>query len=232
MFDRNIEHLDTDIIEELQNTSSPSTEIIMPFQRIENGIVYVNDNSKIVVLTFPGKDTSIMEDEAKEEYADDTSKVLAGITGEEFAIQWIPEKINSEANLNLCRRRLDEMQKVYYNAKTSSELKKPLFKRIQMLQDHVLPKIQNQATSSKSIQGNTYLWIKYRVRSEIEIKNDITALLKRIDNVTGRQSEWIQSKELVLNLLENWISNSVPLTYRKYETGVIMPDYMAKRRRK
>lgn len=232
MFDYSTKDLNKKIVDEMKNLETPSTETKFPLVQIKDGIIYVDDNTKEVVLSFPGKDTSIMEDDAKEEYAEETSHILSGVTGETFAILWIPEKINSEANLNLCRRRLDEMQKKYYNTKTSSALKRPLQKRIQMLQDHVLPKIQNQAVSNKSIQGNTYLWIKYVTRTEQEIKNDIHALTKRIDNVTGRQSEWIKSKETILNLIENWVSNTNPIQNRKYGPTIIAPDYMKYSKRK
>lgn len=229
MFDRNTKHLDTDIIKEMKNEESPSTEFIVPLIDIVDGIMYVTDGSKCVVLTFPGKDTSMMAEDDQEEFAGDTSKVIAGITSESFQIQYIPEKINSEANLNFCRNRLDEMEKKSYNANISSDEKESLKTRIHLLQNGVLPKVQGQAISAKSKQGNTYIWLKFHVRSEVEIKNDVLGMIKRINNITGRQCEWIQSKEVILNLLENWITCSMPLNHRNYDPKFLIPDFMAKK---
>lgn len=225
MFDFSLNNIEKKVSNEMAS-ASPSTECEYPLVKIEDGIIYLKDGYKEIVLTLPGKDISIMEDEAQEEYAEDTAIFLSGITGEEFAIQWIPEKIDSEKNLNLCLTRLDDLQQKYYNMNASCHLKKPLSKRIELLQDHVLPKVQNQAVSNKCVSGNTYLWIKFLLRREQEINNDVRALIKRIDNVTGRNTEWVKSRETILNLIENWTSNSTPLRTRRYNSVIVAPDYM------
>lgn len=232
MFDYSTKNIGKKMMDETITDNGYSTESIFPLVSVENGFVYVRDGSKEVVLTFPGKDTSVMNEDQQERYAEDISRVLSGITGDVFSFSWIPEKISSEANLNLARQRLEELKKQYYNEKMSPEKKASVQAVIRLLQEHVIPEIQLLALSSSSVQGNLYLWIKYNNRTENEITNDIIDLTKKIEGVTGRNCEWIKSTEVILNLIENWCSNSQPLDVRKYDPTLIMPDYMKNKNRR
>lgn len=213
-----------EFMQDLYNPDTSSTEDILPISYIKNGIVYLKDDSKIVYLTFPGKNISLLSEKDKENYAQETAKIFSGLTVETSAIFYIPEKTDSNANLNKCRRRVQELENKLYSFTGSDELKRSYEKQLVVLKNYILADIEKETVSSPTIQGKTYIGLKFTYSKEREIFNVLFNVKKRILEATGKEAIWLENVEDILDFIDNWFNCQVS-KIRDYTPKIVMPSF-------
>ena len=214
--------------QDLFNPDTSSCEDILPISHISNGIVYLKDDSKLVYLTLPGKNLSLLSDTDKENYAMGIAKIFSGLTVETSGIFYIPEKTDSNENLNRCRNRIKELDASLYDFRGSENQKKSLYKQLEILK-HIHDDLEKQSVGNSkgvgiTVQGKTYLAMKFLYAREREIFNTLFTVKKRIIDTTGKEATWLENTEDILNLIDSWINCHVPRP-RTYTPKIIMPAF-------
>ena len=165
-----------------------------------------------------------MTEEEWEEYASKVSLIFSGATANAIGIFWLPERTRSRANLEFCLNRNKDLKNIIYGTNTDIKNKKPYECQLKVMEEYILPDIQGQALSASTVQGKTYIALKFDYATDAEIDNSLRNTLKRINDQIGRPAHFLESKVEVLDFIDLWRTSYAPLK-RMYGPQVVLPKF-------
>lgn len=96
--------------------------------------------------------------------------------------------------------------------------------QLKLLKKHILASAERQALTAPTVQGKTYLGLKFNYQKEAEINVAVRNTCKRVLEATGKTPQILLSREEILDFIDGWLNASVPAT-RAHQPQIVLPKY-------
>lgn len=197
-----------------------STEEMMPFYRVDGGLLRVKDGSSVAFLTYPGDNLSLKDDHQKAEYAARNAQVLSGLTADTIGIWIVPTTVNSKANLAKCDERIRQEQQAVSTLGNCPEAE-PHKRSLDLLLHSLRPSLQQSAVSSDEIVINAFIGLKFRSVGDREIENSVSNFQQAFSKQVGKSAVRLGEYE-IYDFIDTWVKGG-PTGNRSILPKVIMP---------